>query len=85
MTNGATIPLKTTDDVRIWCQVHRAESSQRWHHQDEWNRKQEAWMLSQERRIQKSENRGAWMTGVAVTLGGAIAALMPYILSKLSG
>ncbi|MCZ6654815.1 MAG: hypothetical protein O7D91_17535 [Planctomycetota bacterium] len=85
MSNGADNPLKTADDVRTWCQVHRAESYGAWHHQEGWNGKQEAWMLSLERRIRTLENRGARMIGVAVTIGGAIAALMPYILSKLGG
>ena len=85
MSNGATNPLKTADDVRVWCQVHRAEYAANLHHQDGWNGKQEAWMMSQERRIQRIENRRAWMTGVAVTIGGVIAALMPLIAKKLGG
>ena len=85
MSNGATNPLKTADDVRVWCVGHRAEDAANWHHQEGWKGKQEAWMLSQERRIQKLENRGAWVTGFAVSIGSVVAILTSLIADKLGG
>ncbi len=85
MTNGTMLPLKSLDDVRAWAHAHRAESAEKFHQQDGWNGKQEAWMLSQERRIQKLENRGAAMNTYAMVLGAIICAAIPIIINKLIG
>lgn len=85
MTNGGILPLQTADDVRVWAQVHRAQSADHWHTQRAFNKRMEEWMISQERRVRTIENRGARVTGMAVVIGGVIAALVPLLITKLTG
>lgn len=73
MSNGSTNPLKTEDDVRVWCQVHRAESSANWHNQEGINERLDGSMKDLEKRQRITENRGAKMGGVYLAAGGAIA------------
>ncbi len=85
MTNSGTPKLETSEHVLNWAIHHQAVIEQKWHHQEGWNEKQEAWMLNHEQRLQKTENRGGKVVAVAMVLGGLVCALIPFIIDAIRG
>ena len=83
MSNGS-VPNPATN-LQDWAIYHEASTAEKWHSQEGKNHRTDAWMLSQERRIQKLENRGAVVVGVAVVLGSLVASIVPAIITKLLG
>ena len=83
MTNGST-PNPATD-LPAWAIHHAAEAAEKFYAQEGKNNRTDAWMLSQERRIQKLENRGAVVVWFAIVLGSLVAAIVPAIITKLLG
>ncbi len=73
MSNGATNPLKSADDVRVFCEVHRAEYAANMHNQDGINKRLEDGMKGLDVRQGRTENHRSKMGGVYLAVGAAIA------------
>lgn len=72
MSNGGNLPLGDCEEVRTWAITKQAEDRERWHAQDGFNQKREEWEGMSGTRMNKLENRGAYMNAVMMVVGGAI-------------